>query len=383
MSSPNQESMMQKNNNLDWQKVYSNYSPKLLGICRRYIQDIYTAEDIVQDSFITAIQKNDQLNDEKALFGWLKKIVVNNALQHIRKHSKDTFITTEPSEIPDTYSEMDNHLLEEKNVFIYDFTNEELLSSIDSLPPHHKSVFNLYFIENHSHAEISGLLGITVNTSKSHLLRAKKAVQNYLLNNVVNHNTPKKKMAHLLVIFGLGGLLWAQTFQSKFLNFTIQPSKKLQIPSDIEINNLKFSSSNQAWKKNIIVGVTILIIIVASIFLLNPKNSSFITTNDSAVSSNLTNQKTETKENQINRNETISNSNLEQKSTEQNINQNQIYSPNNNQENSSKIQVYEEEKSLKSKQNLKKMMIKDSVKEVPQKVIVVKKIIKRDTIFVD
>ncbi|WP_294203271.1 sigma-70 family RNA polymerase sigma factor, partial [uncultured Chryseobacterium sp.] len=164
--------MIQNTNTLNWQKIYLDYSPKLLGICRRYISDIYTAEDIVQDSFITAIQKNDQLNDEKALFAWLKKIVVNNALQHIRKHSKDTFVTTEPSEIPDTYSEMDHSFHEEKNIFIYDFTHEELLSSIDSLPPHHKSVFNLYFIENHSHAEISGLLGITVNTSKSHLLRA-------------------------------------------------------------------------------------------------------------------------------------------------------------------------------------------------------------------
>uniref|UniRef100_A0AAU6WPI4 RNA polymerase sigma factor n=1 Tax=Chryseobacterium endophyticum TaxID=1854762 RepID=A0AAU6WPI4_9FLAO len=101
-------------NTFNWQKIYLDYSPKLLGICRRYIPDIYTAEDIVQDSFITAIQKNGQLNNEKALFAWLKKIVVNNALQHLRKHSKDTFVTTEPSEIPDTYSEMDHSFHEEK-----------------------------------------------------------------------------------------------------------------------------------------------------------------------------------------------------------------------------------------------------------------------------
>ncbi len=212
----------------NWQNIYSNYSPKLLGICRRYIQDIYTAEDIVQDSFITAMQKDHQLNDDKALFAWLKKIVVNDALQHIRKQSKDTFVTTEPSEIPDTYSEMDHPLSEEKNIFIYDFTSEELLSSIDSLPPHHKSVFNLYFIENFSHAEIAGSLGITVNTSKSHLLRAKKSIQNYLLNHIVSANTPKKKMAQLLVIFGLGGLLWAQAFRSKFSDFSVSPSRALR-----------------------------------------------------------------------------------------------------------------------------------------------------------
>jgi DNA-directed RNA polymerase specialized sigma24 family protein len=102
---------------------------------------------------------------------------------------------------------MEHHSQEEKNIFIYDFSNEELLSSIDSLPPHHRSVFNLYFIENHSHAEIAGLLGITINTSKSHLLRAKKSIQTYLLNHIINPNTPKNKTAQLLVIFGLGGLL--------------------------------------------------------------------------------------------------------------------------------------------------------------------------------
>ena len=91
--------------NLNWQKIYLDHSPKLLGICRRYISDLQNAEDIVQDSFITAIQKNHQLKDEQAVFGWLKKIVVNNALQFIRRTSKDTFITTEPSEIPDTLTE--------------------------------------------------------------------------------------------------------------------------------------------------------------------------------------------------------------------------------------------------------------------------------------
>ena len=160
---------------LNWQKIYLDYSPKLLGICRRYIADLQAAEDIVQDSFMTAIQKNYQLKNEQAIFGWLKKIVVNNALQFIRKTSKDTFSTTEPSEIPDILTEMTTFAMDEKkHILAYDFTREELLKSIDSLPWHHKSVFNLYYIENYSHAEISGILEIPVNTSKSHLLRAKK-----------------------------------------------------------------------------------------------------------------------------------------------------------------------------------------------------------------
>jgi len=357
----------------DWQKIYLDHSPKLLGICRRYIQDIYIAEDIIQDSFITAIQKGHQLNDEKALFSWLKKIVVNNSLQYLRKHSKDIFVTSEILEIPDTYSEMEHHSQEEKNIFIYDFTNEELLSSIDRLPPHHKSVFNLYFIENHSHAEISSLLGITINTSKSHLLRAKKSIQNYLLNNIVNHNTPKKKTAQLLVIFGLGGLLWAQTFQNKFSNFQISPSKKLEIPEDIHISNSTFYPSTSNLKKKIIIASTFIIIITSSLFILNPKNHSS-TQNESAVSSDSAQEKN----NGITGNQ-YKKEKLDSGAEKISINDNNL--PKNIQQN--KEDIIPEEKSIENKKKQSKILLKDSTRESNQKVIIVKKIIKRDTIFVE
>lgn len=362
----------------DWNKIYSGLSPKLLGICRRYIQDIYTAEDIVQDSFITAIQKNHQLNDEKALFAWLKKIVVNNALQHIRKHSKDTFISTEPSEIPDTYTEMDHPNWEEKNIFIYDFTNEELLSSIDNLPPHHKSVFNLYFIENHSHAEISGLLGITVNTSKSHLLRAKKSVQNYLLNNFVSQNTPKNKIAQLLVIFGLGGLLWAQTFQSKFAEFKISPSKKLQVPSDIKPGNALILSTNRSLKNKIVIGITFLIIILISIFLVNHQNNLSVK-KSSDLSSGQMNLENVTEIQKLNhKGKKAGEINL--KSAE---NMKSEITADREKKNSLETQQNNNHKSIDTKKNSKKIMVKDSLNETSQKVIVVKKIVRRDTIFIE
>ncbi|WP_042722037.1 RNA polymerase sigma factor [Flavobacterium sp. B17] len=362
----------------DWNKIYSGLSPKLLGICRRYIQDIYTAEDIVQDSFITAIQKNHQLNDEKALFAWLKKIVVNNALQHIRKHSKDTFISTEPSEIPDTYTEMDHPNWEEKNIFIYDFTNEELLSSIDNLPPHHKSVFNLYFIENHSHAEISGLLGITVNTSKSHLLRAKKSVQNYLLNNFVSQNTPKNKIAQLLVIFGLGGLLWAQTFQSKFAEFKISPSKKLQIPSEIKPGSNLVLSTNRSLKNKIVIGVTFLIVVIISIFLVNHQNNLSVknSSNSSSEHMNLENVIEIQKPNH----ERKKAGEINLKSDE---NMKSEITADREKKKSLEAQQNDNHKSIDTKKNSEKIMVKDSLNETPQKVIVVKKIIKRDTVFIE
>jgi RNA polymerase sigma factor (sigma-70 family) len=371
--------MMQHNSTLDWQKVYSNYSPKLLGICRRYVQDIYTAEDIVQDSFIIAIQKNHQLNDEKALFAWLKKIVVNNALQYIRRQSKEAFVVTEPLEIPDTASEMEHHHSEEKSIFIYDFTHEELLSSIDNLPSHHKSVFNMYFIENYSHAEISAVLGITVNTSKSHLLRAKKSVQKYLLNHIVRPTTPKKKFAQLVVIFGLGELLWAQTFQNKFSDFTVSPSRNLQIPSDIKINPTLFSPSNPTGKSRIIIAGTITLIIILSVFLLHPGNS-FFTQSHFTQAEDLS-KKTENTAPKHDKNKNPQ-PGISLSETEEKENPAQHISTDSQTANAPEAKTFAIEKN-NYRQKSKKTILEDSIKEIPQKVIIVKKIIKRDTVFIE
>lgn len=363
-------------NKLNWQKIYLDHSPKLLGICRRYIADLQNAEDIVQDSFITAIQKNHQLKDEKAIFGWLKKIVVNNALQFIRKTSKDTFITTEPSEIPDnTLIEMTTSAIDEKrHIFAYDFTREELLQSIDSLPSHHRSVFNLYYIENYSHAEISSLLEIPVNTSKSHLMRAKKSVQNYLMTHFVNNETPKNKTAQLLVFFGFGGLLWAQNFQSKFLDFAISPSKNFEIPPDMSSNTISFSSSRSFWKEKVIFGSTFFIIIVGSILFFNPKNSF-----SKIYKFNISNTKpieNTAKTDQIKAN--FSGESPFNKASE-NIKKAQISNSEINKD------LKSENHSIKTKNlvSSKPITQKDSAETISHKVIVVKKIIQRDTVFIE
>jgi RNA polymerase sigma factor (sigma-70 family) len=362
--------------NLNWQKIYLDHSPKLLGICRRYIADLQNAEDIVQDSFITAIQKNHQLKDEKAIFGWLKKIVVNNALQFIRKTSKDSFITTEPSEIPDnTFTEMTTSAIDEKkHIFAYDFTREELLQSIDSLPSHHKSVFNLYYIENYSHAEISSLLEIPVNTSKSHLMRAKKSIQNYLVTHFVNNETPKNKTAQLFVFFGFGGLLWAQNFQNKFSDFTISPSKNFEIPVNINSNTISFSQNKNLWKQKAAIATTFLIIIVGFILFFNPKNSLIQTFN-----SDIPDFKSEKNTATANQNKPktskkiLSDSGLENTKTAQ----------------KSVLETTEnlksEKQSFKTKNlvSSKPVTKKDSAETVSHKVIVVKKIIQRDTVFIE
>lgn len=359
---------------LNWQKIYLDHSPKLLGICRRYVPDIFAAEDIVHDSFITAIQKNGQLKDEKALFSWLKTIVVNNALQYLRQKSKETLLQTETSEIHDNHAEMEQNFLEEKHILAYDFTKEELLASIDQLPSHHKSVFNLYFIENHSHAEISKLLEIPVNTSKSHLMRAKKSVQNFLMTHYVNKETSKNKTAQLLIFFGFSGFLWGQTFQSKFLDFTISPSKNFEIPSDINVNQITFSSAKNFWKQKAVIGSTFFIIIVGSILFSNPKS-----TFNKALG--FDNAKPELKEKNVLSND---NSKKMEVKTQPDEDKNDVQIAQQIiLENSDDLKQKSALIPAKSVVSSKTIIKKDSAETASHKVIVIKKIIQRDTVFIE
>ena len=365
----------------DWQKIYSAYSPKLLGICRRYIQDIHAAEDVLQDSFMAGIQNIHQLKDEQMLFTWLKKIVVNNALQYLRKSSKETFLTEEPSEITEISFAMDDNTEEKTHVLAYDFTQEELLSSIDSLPLHHKSVFNLYFMEHYSHAEIASQLGITVNTSKSHLLRAKKGIQHFLLNHCVTSDTPKnkKKITQLLVFLGFANILWAQTFKTKFSGFSISPSRALELPEHPALQWSSFPVKQNFYRKTAsftIIGVTFFILTVSSVIIFrpNPINSvkrTFFKGSEKNVQ-NRENQKGP--DSQCNTAFSVTG----RPNTE---NRGQI-PPQKQTEKAVPAFLISEEKgsNIKSKEHQKR--IQDTA-EAPKKIIVVKKIIQRDTIYIE
>lgn len=352
----------------DWQKIYSEHSPKLLGICRRYIPDVYAAEDILQDSFITAMQKGHQLKDEKLLFAWLKKIVINNALQYIRKSSKEIFIDKETSAISLTMSE---NMEEKTYVLAYDFTREELLSSIDHLPSHHKSVFNLYCIENHSHAEIAEMLGISVNTSKSHLLRAKKSIQNYLATTIVKPDTPKKKITQILIFLGFGSLLWAQTFKNKFSDFSVQPARLLEIPENTSISNMNFpSNALTGWKIKAIAAISLSIIILTSVLIFKPKNQIISENDIQAEKAQTIQNKEKTEEEKLNH--TLSGpSNDDTQNKEITIN------------NTHEKTVVPEKNSSISRNNKSNIIVKDSAETVSRKIIIVKKIIQRDTIYVE
>ncbi len=135
------------------QRLYDLYASRLFAVARRYIPEYNTAEDILIESFVKIYTKLSDIKNPEALFAWMKRIVMNQALMHLRSQ-KINF--TELIESNDT-AELPVEPNEES----------ELLNILEQLPVGCKTVFNLYVFEEMTHPEIAQMLSISVSTSKS------------------------------------------------------------------------------------------------------------------------------------------------------------------------------------------------------------------------
>ncbi|MCT4581865.1 MAG: RNA polymerase sigma factor [Flavobacteriales bacterium] len=164
-----------------WENIYAANSSKLKGVCRRYVKSDEIAEDIMHDAFEIAMKKADSFSGKGSFDGWLYQITVNTALQYLRKNKN---IINKNDNILEYHQEKEETIEAPTNKKHYihqaDFDVSDLIEAIDLLPQHHRTVFNLYVLEKYSHQEISEQLDITVNTSKSHLNRARKKLQKIL-----------------------------------------------------------------------------------------------------------------------------------------------------------------------------------------------------------
>jgi len=148
-------------------QVYEKYSLRMLGLCFRYVSNDMVAEDVMVEGFLRVFSKIDQFSGEGSFEGWIRRIMVNEALGHIRKQKRipEDAMSDEAENIPD-YTCADQNL-----------NAEELLNLIGELPVGYRTVFNLYAIEGYAHSEIAELMGITESTSKSQLHRARALLQ--------------------------------------------------------------------------------------------------------------------------------------------------------------------------------------------------------------
>jgi RNA polymerase sigma factor (sigma-70 family) len=152
------------------QHLYDRYCGKFLAICLRYIKDRDLAEDVMIEGFMRIFDKLPQYKEQGSFEGWMKKIIVRESLMTLRKN-KNLML------------EVALELHEENHGNQYEWKGleaEELLAMIQDLPLGYRTVFNLYAIEGYAHAEISELLGISENTSKSQLSRARNLLKQTL-----------------------------------------------------------------------------------------------------------------------------------------------------------------------------------------------------------
>jgi len=153
------------------QLLYDKYASAMLGLCRRYVKGELEAEDVMIKGFMKVFSKIDIFEGKGSFEGWMKRIMINEALGYLRKN-KAMYLETdiEAADKEPDYDKLTT-ALEEK----------DLLRMIKELPSGYRTIFNLYAIEGYSHKEIGELLGINENTSKSQLSRARMHLQRKLL----------------------------------------------------------------------------------------------------------------------------------------------------------------------------------------------------------
>lgn len=152
-------------------KLFEKFAPKMMTVCLRYLKDVQEAEDVLQDGFIKIFQKIDAYQFTGSFEGWMRKIIVNTALDQIRRNRKMGF--SEEFDTIEYKMESSDHIFE-------DLVAQDLMKLIANLPDGYKVVFNMFAIEGYSHKEIGELLGISENTSKSQFSRARAYLRNKL-----------------------------------------------------------------------------------------------------------------------------------------------------------------------------------------------------------
>jgi len=142
-------------------EIYHLFAGKLFALCLKYSKTREEAEDNLQEAFLTIFKKIDQFKSKGSFEGWMKRIVINTALQTYRQKNILNLVEENyPEEVEIEINEEDISL-------------EFLLKIIQELPERYRMVFNLYVLDGYSHREISSLLGIAEGTSKSNLSRAR------------------------------------------------------------------------------------------------------------------------------------------------------------------------------------------------------------------
>lgn len=161
----------QKGDRRAQKQLYETYSGKMMSVCLRYCKDRETARDLLHDGFLKVYSHIDGFESKGSFEGWIRRIMVNTALEHIRKQNEEGHSL----DIEEAYAltNGDYGILEKLQA-------DELIKLIQKLPDTYRTVFNLFVVEGYSHREISEEMRITESSSRVYLTRAKQSLQEML-----------------------------------------------------------------------------------------------------------------------------------------------------------------------------------------------------------
>ncbi len=159
-------------NKLAQKILYDKYCRKMMGVCMRYASCHAEAQDMLQDGLIKVYEKINSFGFQGSLEGWIKRIVINTSLDHLRRNKN----LQNQVEI-----ETQEETLHYHSEVIESFSAKDLMAIIQKLPTGYRTVFNLFAIEGYNHREIAEMLSITESTSKSQFSRAKSHLQQMVL----------------------------------------------------------------------------------------------------------------------------------------------------------------------------------------------------------
>jgi len=153
------------------ENLYKTLASRMMGVCMRYAKDTFEAEDVLQMGFVKVFQKISDFRGEGSFEGWIRRIMVNTAIESYRKNLRNLNLV----DIDEVYDQPQN---------TFDMSGlelKDLLKLVQQLPNGYRLVFNLYVIEGYSHKEIANQLGITEGASKSQLSRARAILKEKII----------------------------------------------------------------------------------------------------------------------------------------------------------------------------------------------------------
>jgi len=154
-------------------RLYKTYSRAMYNICIRMVPNVEEAEDLLQESFISAFNNLRKFRKESSFGTWLKRIVINQCISYLRKKKVD-LVYPESAQLAALKEDEDSGLMS-------DLSPEIIQNSIKQLPDGARIVLNMHLMEGYKHKEIAQLLNISESTSKSQYKRAKFLIKENIL----------------------------------------------------------------------------------------------------------------------------------------------------------------------------------------------------------